>query len=66
MNNDEDKFREIKTEIKQEFTFKEWLALSKVMLAPSKKRIIAIFVIAAIIDIFLIRKMLFPIFLKKN
>lgn len=66
MNNDEDKLKKIKTEIKREFTFKEWLSLSKIILFPGKKRIIAIFVTIAIIDILLIRKMLFPIFLKKE
>lgn len=62
MNNDE--FEKIKIEIKQEFTLKEWFFLTCAMFFPGMKRIIGILGSIVILDILLIKKMFFPVFLK--
>ena len=39
----DDNFEKIKAEIKQDFTYKEWIMLGKIMIFPGKKRIISLF-----------------------
>ncbi|MCF2628945.1 hypothetical protein I6E36_12740 [Fusobacterium mortiferum] len=62
----DDNFEKIKAEIKQDFTYKEWIMLGKIMIFPGKKRIISLFLIILIFHKILIKKMLFPILLKNE